>query len=112
MGFRFLERLDYSSYYSYMEKATISEIKNRLSAYLRKVRAGETVLILDRNHPVARLEQVDRQSQPESRTALLERDGLLKRSTQPIPMEMLRSPAPRPKRSAVAALIEEREKGR
>ena len=77
MGFRFLERLDYSSYYSYMEKATISEIKNRLSAYLRKVRAGETVLILDRNHPVARLEQVDRQSQPESRTALLERDGLL-----------------------------------
>ncbi|WP_369294471.1 type II toxin-antitoxin system Phd/YefM family antitoxin, partial [Klebsiella pneumoniae] len=36
-----------------MEKATISELKNRLSAYLKKVRAGHTVLILDRDRPVA-----------------------------------------------------------
>ncbi len=27
-----------------MEKATISELRNRLSAYLRKVKAGESVL--------------------------------------------------------------------
>ena len=37
-----------------MKTATISEVKNRLSAYLRAVRAGETVLILDRDQPVAR----------------------------------------------------------
>ena len=95
-----------------MEKATISEIKNRLSAYLRKVRAGETVLILDRSQPVARLERVQGQSEPDSRIARLERDGLLRRSTQAVPMEMLRSSVPKAKRSVVAALIEEREEGR
>ncbi|MEX1204473.1 MAG: type II toxin-antitoxin system prevent-host-death family antitoxin [Dongiaceae bacterium] len=33
-----------------MYRATISELKNRLSAYLRKVQAGETVLVFDRPH--------------------------------------------------------------
>ena len=37
-----------------MEKATISQLKNSLSAYLKKkVRAGQTVLILDREEPIA-----------------------------------------------------------
>ena len=38
-----------------MEKATISDLKNQLSAYLAKVRAGASVLILDRDQPVARI---------------------------------------------------------
>ena len=38
-----------------MQRATVSELKSRLSAYLKKVRAGETVLILDRNQPVAKI---------------------------------------------------------
>ena len=95
-----------------MEKATISEVKNHLSAYLRKVRAGTTVLILDRNQAVARLERVRGRSQPGSKISRLERAGLLKSSTHPIPMQMLRSSAPRPKRSVVKVLVEEREKGR
>ena len=36
-----------------MEKATISQLKNSLSAYLKRVRAGQTVLILDREEPIA-----------------------------------------------------------
>ena len=36
-----------------MEKATVSQLKNSLSAYLKKVRAGQTVLILDREEPIA-----------------------------------------------------------
>jgi antitoxin (DNA-binding transcriptional repressor) of toxin-antitoxin stability system len=39
------------------EKATTSQLKNRLSAYLKKVRAGGTILVLDRDTPIARLEQ-------------------------------------------------------
>ena len=35
--------------------ATISQVRNGLSAYLRRVRAGETVLIMDRKTPVARI---------------------------------------------------------
>ncbi len=95
-----------------MEKATISEVKNHLSAYLRKVRAGTTVLIFDRNQAVARLERVQGRSQPGSKISRLERQGLLKSSTQAVPMQMLRSSAPRPKRSVVNVLIQEREEGR
>ncbi len=42
-----------------MERVTISQLKNSLSAYLKKVRAGQTVLILDRDEPIAVLERVD-----------------------------------------------------
>ena len=38
-----------------MLTATISQVKNGLSAYLRRVKAGDTVLIMDRKTPVARI---------------------------------------------------------
>jgi len=41
-----------------MIRATISQVKNSLSAYLRKVRAGETVLIMDRKTPIASLSPI------------------------------------------------------
>ena len=42
-----------------MIRANISELRNGLSAYLRRVRRGETVLILDRSVPIARLTPVE-----------------------------------------------------
>jgi prevent-host-death family protein len=36
----------------------IAELKSRLSAYLRRVRRGQTITVLDRDTPVARLEPV------------------------------------------------------
>lgn len=36
-------------------KVKISDLKARLSAYLRRVRRGETVVVLDRATPVARI---------------------------------------------------------
>lgn len=41
-----------------MKKARISELKDRLSHYLRFVREGHSVLIYDRDRPIARLEPV------------------------------------------------------
>jgi prevent-host-death family protein len=38
-----------------MRTVNVAELKNRLSAYLRRVRAGEEILIRDRNLPVAKL---------------------------------------------------------
>lgn len=38
-----------------MKSAKVSELKARLSAYLAEVRLGETVIVCDRNTPVARL---------------------------------------------------------
>ena len=37
----------------------VAELKNHLSAYLRKVRAGQEFIIRDRNLPVARLVPID-----------------------------------------------------
>ncbi|MDQ3517789.1 MAG: type II toxin-antitoxin system prevent-host-death family antitoxin [Gemmatimonadota bacterium] len=39
-----------------MKKARISELKNRLSHYLRLVRQGHSVLIHDRDRAIVRIE--------------------------------------------------------
>ena len=95
-----------------MEKATISELKNRLSEYLKKVRAGHTVLIFDRDQPVARLERVTGGAQSEGRLARLERAGLLRRGRNDTPLKALRAAVPKAKRSVTQALLEERREGR
>jgi prevent-host-death family protein len=95
-----------------MERATISQLKNHLSAYLKKVRAGESILILDRNHPVARIAPVAVEDDPEGHLASLAREGLLKLPTQPVPLKMLKS-APALRASGVLeALLKERRTGR
>ena len=41
-----------------MKRATLTDTKNNLSALVDQVQHGETILILDRGRPVARLESV------------------------------------------------------
>jgi prevent-host-death family protein len=97
-----------------MRTATITEMKNRLSAYLERVRAGESVLILDRGVPVARLEPVAASEDPVGRGERLERAGILKPAVAAPPLELVRAAGPRPTHgaSAVAALLEERRSDR
>lgn len=95
-----------------MEKASISELKNRLSEYLRKVRAGETVLILERNRPVARIERIAADSTHDDRTRRLERAGIVRRGVRRMPLSLLREDPPAVKKSVVQALLEERAEGR
>lgn len=93
-----------------MEKVTISQLKNSLSAYLKKVRAGQTVLILDRNEPIAVLERVNKTSlTDDARLARLEQAGLIKRSKTSNALAALRGFKPiKSRASVVDALIEER----
>jgi prevent-host-death family protein len=42
-------------YNSHMRSVNIAELKNRLSAYLQQVRAGEEIVIRDRNLPIAKI---------------------------------------------------------
>ena len=95
-----------------MEKATISQLKNSLSAYLKKVRAGESVLIFDRDQPIARLERVEPDAHPEDRLTRLERSGLLRRASDSLSLDELRAPVPRSEHSVVEALIAERDEAR
>lgn len=59
-----------------MEKASISSLKNSLSAYLRKVRAGHTVIIYDRNLPIARLVRIEDSDGGSDRLAKIRSEGI------------------------------------
>ncbi len=95
--------------------ATITEAKNRLSALIDQVRGGESVLIVDRGIPVARLESaVGSDVGDDGRIARLERAGLVRAARQPPAPEIVSATPPGLRRgtSAVAALLEERRSGR
>lgn len=97
-----------------MKRATITEAKNQLSALIDHVRAGESVLILDRGIPVARLEPVSSHVDQDGRLERLERAGIIRRGTGGPATDLLREPPPRPLKpaSALEALLEERRSGR
>ena len=38
-----------------MKSVNLAELKNRLSVYLNEVKAGEEILVRDRNQPIARI---------------------------------------------------------
>lgn len=99
-----------------MKRASISETKNRLSALLDTVRSGESVLIMDRGKPVARLDPVSMADAAESAAYLsqLERSGIIRLgSSRPAKLIVQEEP-PRAKRgsSVLRALIASRAEER
>jgi prevent-host-death family protein len=90
-----------------MKKASISELKNQLSAYLRCVRGGEPVIVYDRNRPIARIERVADEDY-DDRVAKLQRDGRLAAQVEPMPLDLLRGPVPPAGSSVLESLLEER----
>ena len=99
-----------------MKIATITETKNRLSALLDTVRAGETVLIVDRGRPIARLESVVNVADERQigRIDRLERSGLLRRARHEAPLPLLQESPPQALDggSIVQVLLDEREESR
>jgi prevent-host-death family protein len=95
--------------------ATITEAKNRLSALIDHVRGGESVLIVDRGIPVARLESaITCDTDAQGRIARLERTGTVRAARKPPATDVLsRRPASvRDGASVLTALLEERREGR
>ncbi len=43
-----------------MNTVKIADLKSRLSEHLRKVRAGRSLTILDRDHPIARIVPIEK----------------------------------------------------
>lgn len=94
---------------------TISDLKSRLSHYLRRVRAGETIIVRDRNTVIARIEPAGGSLAVEDdegrRLAELERRGVVRRATASLPPDWLRQ-RPRVDADVVEALLRERREGR
>jgi len=94
-----------------MKQAKVSDLKNQLSRYLDYVRNGETVLVLDRNVPVAELRPVSEKTS-NGRVAALERKGIIRRGSGRLPTGFLKKvPGGKPA-GVLTALLDEREKGR
>jgi len=95
--------LTISDYLLVRKAVRVAELKARLSEYLRLVRPGEEVAVVDRETPVARIVLYKRESWVAAR--------------QPSPDSPLlhQIPLPRPLRidaDVVALLLEERQRGR
>ena len=68
-----------------MRETTVGtrELKNRLSAYLRRVKAGETVIITERGKPVGQILPI--QVDQTSRLKKLAEAGVIDWNGQPVP---------------------------
>ena len=105
------------SYNSYMKKASVADMKNNLSRYLRYVRRGGRVTIYNRDTPVAELvpARAAEADEPGDRLAAnverLAGEGIVRRGGGKVCVELLDEP--RGESSGVLeALLEERRTGR
>jgi prevent-host-death family protein len=96
-----------------MVRTNVSDLKNRLSHYLRFVRKGESILVYDREQPIARIEPVGDSiaAEPEAWISELERRGVVRPPETKLPRNWLRSRV-NVRADVLGALIEERRTGR
>ena len=96
-----------------METATITQVKNGLSAIIDRVRAGESIVVTDRGVPVAVIEPMSARVDVDDRLARLERAGIIKRGKVSPPLDLIRTPGPKVREglSLVDAVLEERRSG-
>lgn len=89
-----------------MKTAPITDLKNRLSHYLRLVERGESLTVLDRGRPVAQITPLA--AAPDTLQRLVAQ-GLARPPRKKLPVEFWRRSLPRSRRSVADALREDRE---
>jgi prevent-host-death family protein len=90
-----------------MRSANIAELRDRLTQYLREVRAGEEIIVRDRQRPIARI--VPLALDDETDDAALVAAGLMRKAHRPLPPAFWRTRrAAVTVRAAVAAVGEDR----
>lgn len=83
-------------YDGHMKSVNVAELKNRLSAYLKEVRAGQELLVRDRNTPVARIVPVSAPNAgDEEELQLLAAQGRVRPGGEPLDESFWTLPAPR-----------------
>ena len=96
-----------------MTTATVSKLKASLSEYLRRVKAGEEVLVSERGRPIAKLVPVTGGDVLPDHLAEMTRHGLARVGSRRLSRAFWDLPRPRdPKGRVLRALLEERERGR
>ena len=88
-------------YHMTMSRVRVADLKSRLSEHLRKVRAGRSVTVLDRDTPIARIVPYEEQGSSLTVRHPLPGAPSLKRIPLPPPMKL--------RRDIVELLLEERQ---
>lgn len=78
-----------------MKSVNIAELKNRLSLYLSEVKAGEEILVRDRNLPIARIVPLVRSSDEDAELLALAAQGKLRFGEGTLDESFWEMPAPR-----------------
>ena len=90
-----------------MRSANIAELRDRLTHYLREVRAGEEIIVRDRQRPIARI--VPLTVDDDADDAALVAAGLMRKAQRPLPAAFWRTRrASMTVRTAAAAVGEDR----
>jgi antitoxin (DNA-binding transcriptional repressor) of toxin-antitoxin stability system len=95
-----------------MKLASISELKDSLSAHLDRVRAGEIVVVTDRRSPIATLERIPPGSLTEMEQRMVS-DGIIAPRRESLDVEaLLAMPPGNCPAGLVSAILEERDETR
>jgi len=99
----------YKASLAFMKQVSVTELKNQLSRYLRLVKRGEVIEILEHSVPVARLEGV--QSHPgrtDDHLERLRRDGIVLPAKQSARTDLVQEPPIECRADAAQAVVDER----
>lgn len=88
-----------------MQTVNIAELKNNLSAYLKKVKNGVELIVKDRNRPVARLVPFGAGEDLDAEEASLVAAGLMRLPVKVKSDDFLALPAPRVASADIQAVI-------
>ncbi len=94
-----------------MRSTNIADLRNRLTQYLQEVRAGEEIIVRDRQRPIAKIVpfSID---EDEADDAALVAAGLMRKGSGVIPHSFWKARRPRiTVQKTVAAVSAEREDG-
>lgn len=91
-----------------MRSTNIADLRNRLTQYLREVRAGEEIVVRDRQRPIAKIVPFTLDADDDD--AALVAAGLMRKGSGKLPASFWRTRGPRvPLRVAVAAVTADRD---
>jgi prevent-host-death family protein len=92
-----------------MRSTNIADLRNHLTRYLHEVRAGEEIVVRDRQRPIAKIVPFTVDEDPPEDAALVAA-GLMRKGTGTLPATFWRVRRPRvPLRRAVAAVRKDRD---
>lgn len=91
---------------------SVAELKNHLSAHLARVRAGEEILIRDRQTPIAKIVPLSHTRDFSAEELALAAAGMIRLPTEPVPPSFWRARGPRVASDRALEILREQREDR